>query len=107
MLHANTHNPPPQMADVIYTIMVLCRGTRENDNPFWAYMAIRPSDALEFKRARDSGTLNLEDFGTIIDWGEGEDPPEEVKTHMRTTYGMRDDYEDLLLQAIDKRGEGG
>jgi hypothetical protein len=98
--------PPPisknALADLLCTIMVLCRGFGENGNPCWAYMCIKPSMAQSFKEARDKGIFDIEDYGAIIECGEGEDPPEEVKRRMEREYGMNHNYEDELLHAVEK-----
>lgn len=90
------------MADLVCTIMLLCQGKRKNGHSYWAYVCIKPSRAKAFADARANGTLNLEDYGSIIEWGEGEDPPKEVRDRMRQQFGMRDDFEEELLKAIDR-----
>lgn len=96
--------PPPispqAMADLLYTIVLLCRGKDKYNRDFWAYMCIKPSMAEAFKQARDSGSLSLADYGTIIEAGEGIDVPEDIKTRMQRDYGVRQDYEEQLLNAI-------
>ncbi|MEZ5690726.1 MAG: hypothetical protein R3D71_03545 [Rickettsiales bacterium] len=97
--------PPPisqnAMADLLCTIMILCRGNSSDGKPCWAYMCIKPSMAKSFKEARDKGNLNLEEFGTIIEHGDGQEPSEEVKHRMETEYGMNHNYENDLLRAIE------
>ncbi len=70
--------------------------------PVWAYMAIKPSMAQSFKEARDKGIFDIEEYGTIIESGEGESPPVEVMHRMEQQYGMRHNYEDDLLKALQK-----
>jgi hypothetical protein len=97
--------PPPlssqSMADLLTTIILLCRAHHTDGSPFWAYMCIKPSMARAFKEARDSGAFNLEDFGTIIEWGEGSDPSPVIKQRMEKDYGVKHDYENELLNAIE------
>jgi hypothetical protein len=97
--------PPPisqnAMADLLCTIMILCRGGDENGNPCWAYMCIKPSMAKSFKAARDSGIFNIEDYGTIIECGNGVQPPDAVKRRMEREFGMNHHYEDDLLRAVE------
>ncbi len=89
------------MADLLCTIMILCRGMGDN-GPCWAYMCIKPSMAQSFKEARDKGPFNIEDYGAIIECGEGEEPPEEVRRRMEREYGMNHHYEDDLLRAVEQ-----
>lgn len=88
------------MVDLLCTILVLCRGS-SGGKPSWAYMAIRPSNARAFKEACDRGNIDLDDYGTVIESGEGKEPPQEVKDRMRDRFGMRDDFEELLQAAIE------
>lgn len=98
--------PPPisqgAMADLLCTIMILCRGTNEKGGACWAYMCIKPSMAKAFKDARDKGAFDLEDYGTIIEHGDGEEPSEEVKRRMEKDFGMNHRYEENLLRAVEE-----
>ena len=96
--------PPPlssqAMNDLLYTIVLMCRGKDKFQRDFWAYMCIKPSMAESFKIARDKGDINLSEYGTIIEAGEGTDAPQEVKERMTREYGVRHDYEEQLSRAI-------
>lgn len=97
--------PPPisqnAMADLLCTIMILCRGRGADGNSCWAYMCIKPSMARSFKEARDKGAFDIEDYGTVIEEGLGAEPSTEVKRRMEREYGMNHNYEDDLLRAVD------
>jgi len=96
--------PPPispqAMADLLCTIVLLCRGKDKYSRDFWAYMCIKPSMAEAFKQARDSGSMNLADYGTILEAGEGTEVPTDIQQRMERDYGVRQDYEDQLINAI-------
>ncbi len=98
--------PPPlspqSMADLLCTIVVLCYGRDRYKRDFWAYLCIKPSMAESFKKARESGSMNLVDFGTILEAGEGTEVPEDIRKTMEHTYGVRHDYEEQLLKAIEE-----
>ena len=100
----NTQPPLSQnaMIDLLCTIMILCRGIGEGGNSCWAYMCIKPSMAKSFKEARESGPFDIEEYGAIIESGEGAEPPDEVKRRMEREYGMNHNYEDDLLRAIER-----
>lgn len=91
--------PPPlspqSMADLMCTVMVLCRGTNEHNHPFWAYLCLKPSMAKLFHEAC-AGAFNLEDYGTVIEYGEGDDVPFPVRQRMERRYGVDHDYEARL-----------
>ena len=97
--------PPPlsdhAMADLLCTIMILCRGNTPTGSPFWAYMCIKPSMAQAFKEARERGAFALGDFGTLIESGEDIDPPLEIQQRMERDFGMNHHFEQDILNAIE------
>ena len=105
-----THNgmvaitPPPlssqSMADLLCTIMLLCRGNYQDGRSFWAYFCIKPSMARAFKEARDHGQIHLEEYGTIIECGDGNDVPADIRERMEKEYGVNHRYEEQLFQAL-------
>lgn len=89
------------MADLLCTIIILCRGKQASGRPYWAYMCIKPSMARAFKEAREKGSFELGQFGSVIEWGEGNDVPADVQERMARDYGVSHDYEDQLARAIE------
>lgn len=103
---SNVHMSPPPlsaqaMADLLCTLLVCCRGVRDDGKAFWAYLCIKPSMAASFKEARESGSFVLEDYGTVVEWGEGEKIPEEVEERMAKQFGADAHYEDKILKALE------
>jgi hypothetical protein len=96
---------PQAMADLLCTLMILCHGTDSNSNPFWAYVCIKPSMAKLFKEARERGNFKLEDYGAIIESGEGYDVPPEVMERMERDYGVNHNFENDLIKVIDAHAE--
>ncbi len=92
---------PQSVSDLLCSIIVLCHAQHQDGKPFWAYLCIRPSMAKAFADARDSGTMDLADYGTIIEFGDGEEVPNDVQARMRRDYGVRNDYEDQLASAVE------
>ncbi len=89
------------MADLLSTVMVFCQASDDRGDPFWAYLCIKPSMAEAFKRARDAGKLDLQEYGTIIEWGRGKEAPDEIRTQMERDFGVNHDYEADLIKAIE------
>lgn len=89
------------MADLLCTLIVLCRGKNSQGKDFWAYMCIKPSMAKSFREACQ-GSFNLEDFGTIIEYGEGENVPEQVRERIELYYGANHHYETMLAASVEK-----
>lgn len=104
-MRTHTHpvnQPKDPLVDLMSTIMLLCRGKLLSGAPFWAYLCLSAQKAKEFYEARERGAVELDDYGTVLEWGEGDDPPAAIKARMRDTYGMRDDFEDMLLKMVEK-----
>ncbi len=67
--------------------VLLVRGENPDGGRIFAYMAVRADRLEAFIEAQKSGTFYPEDYGIIIESGEGE-PSEEVKERMTTEYGF-------------------
>lgn len=103
---ANREIPPPplssqSMADLMCTVVVFCSGKNAYGRQFWAYLGVKPSMAKAFRTACDSGTFNLEDYGTVIEYGEGEEVPFHVQQRMEQYYGADSNYETRLLRLVE------
>lgn len=80
-------------------IVLLVTGTRDNDEPFWAYLSLSPLRYYDFKAAEARGNYNLKDFGDIIEHGKGKNPPADIAKKMKDQYGLDDDFEEKLFQS--------
>lgn len=75
-------------SDLMRTI-VLVYGLLENGNPFWVFVAVKPSQYQPFITAQKDGTLNLYQFvpyGEIIVSGVGKSPPDEITIKVAEMY---------------------
>lgn len=88
------------LADLLCTIMVLCQGKDRRGKPIWAYLCIKPSMALGFKEARARGNVDITNYGSVLESGEGTEPPDDVKERMERDYGMNHQFEEELLKKI-------
>lgn len=88
------------MADLLCTIVLLCRGKDMYQRSFWAYMCIKPSMAEAFQKARTSGTFNLGEYGTILEAGEGTEVPKDIKERMSRDYDVKEDFEEQMQKSI-------
>lgn len=91
---------PQSMADLLCSLIILCRGRDGLNNPIWAYLCIKPSMAAIFKEARERGGIELADYGTILESGEGEDPPSNIMRRMERDYAVNHQFEQDLLDAV-------
>src|SRR5690349_23681879 len=83
--------PDPSMrayANEHMRMLVLSTGRLKNGSDYYAYLALSPANYLEMLKAERAGEVfTLTDFGEVLQWGEGKEPPEEVKAAMAATYG--------------------
>jgi|SRR6266851_5010331 len=70
----------------IVTIL-LVRGENPDGTSIYAYVAVRADILEDFMEAQGSGVFYPEDFGVIIEAGEGEPSPE-VRKKMEDEYGF-------------------
>lgn len=67
--------------------ILLVRGETPEGTKIFAYVAIRADKLESFMEAQKQGTFYPEDYGIVIESGEGE-PTEEVKRKMTEEYGF-------------------
>lgn len=67
--------------------ILLVRGENPDGKPIFAYVAVRADKLESFMEAQKSGMFYPEDFGVIVESGEGE-PAAEVRKKMETEYGF-------------------
>ncbi len=74
--------------DLTRTI-ILVYGLLENGNPFWVFVAVKPSKYQDFMKAQKDGSLNLYQFtpyGEIIVSGVGSSPPDDITIKVAEMY---------------------
>jgi len=67
--------------------VLLVRGESPDGKKIFAYLAIRADKLESFMEAQKSGTFFPEDYGIVLEAGEGE-PSDEVKVKMTQEYGF-------------------
>jgi len=67
--------------------ILLVRGENLEGGTIFAYVAVRADKLESFMAAQKTGTFYPEDFGVIIEAGEGE-PSDDVRKKMETEYGF-------------------
>lgn len=67
--------------------MLLVKGENPDGIPIYAYVAVRADKLEEFMRAQEEGLFHPEEYGMIVEAGEGE-PDEEVRRRMEEEYGF-------------------
>ncbi len=67
--------------------ILLVRGESPENTPIYAYVAVRADRLEEFMTAQNSGMFYPEDYGVIIESGDGE-PEQDVRERMERDYGF-------------------
>ncbi len=67
--------------------ILLVRGENPDGGSIYAYVAVRADKLESFMEAQQSGVFYPEDYGVIIESGEGE-PTEDVRKKMEEEYGF-------------------
>src|ERR1700733_7534700 len=67
--------------------ILLVRGESPDGKKIYAYLGIRADKLEAFMEAQKQGTFYPEDFGIVIEAGEGE-PTDEIKQKMTKEYGF-------------------
>ena len=75
--------------------------TEKNDNIFlvtggkdnkgidaWYYVRVDSVRTNKFLKSVETGRVNFDDFGIILESGYGETPPESIKLHMQQEYNF-------------------
>lgn len=73
--------------------ILLVRGENPEGAKIYAYVAIRADKLEAFMEAQKRGTFYPEDYGIVVESGEGE-PSDEVKARMTQEYGFN--HENML-----------
>ncbi len=80
-------SPSEQVIAEKTVCILLIRGENPDGGKIYAYIAVRADRLEDFMKAQDSGTFYPEDYGMILESGEGE-PTAEVKAKMTSEYGF-------------------
>lgn len=88
------------IADEHFEIIALSTGKMSDNTPYWAYVAVDPSKYEAFATA--TPPFDLEDYGTILRAGEGNEPPEDVKSIMEIQMGVDHNINDQIIEMSER-----
>jgi hypothetical protein len=80
-------SPSEQIIAEKTVCILLVRGENPEGKPIFAYVAVRADKLEPFMEAQKSGMFYPEDFGVIVESGEGE-PSADIRKKMETEYGF-------------------
>ena len=105
--HGKTQAPKLSRSEQIIAEKTVCvllvRGEDPDGGPIYAYVAVRADKLEEFMEAQKTGTFYPEDYGVIVEAGEGE-PSAEVREKMERDYGFNHEG---MLDIPDADSAGG
>jgi len=88
-------------ADDFINMTMFCNGKTEDGDEFYAYFNLLPSRISDLNKAIEhERSINLTDFGTIIEAGNGLFPSDEVSKKMEEEYHVDYEFSTKLLDAI-------
>lgn len=92
---SDTENEPP-------AVILLIKGEDTEGRLQWAYAKIPAPNYMPFKLAEEKGNYNVAEFGEILRFGRGKEPPEEIRREMNEQYGCDENFEDSLGQMMQE-----
>jgi hypothetical protein len=69
------------------TVYLVHGGEDYTKQPAWYFVSVESIRARAFQKAVSSGSVNFEEYGTIIESGYGKEPPYAIIAYMRANYG--------------------
>ena len=88
-------------ADKDCYILCYTDGMMPDGRPYYAYIAVKPSKYLEFKKITDAGDgLTLADYGEVIAGDFETKPPQSVVDEMREKYHFDEQFTEKLVRKI-------
>ncbi|MDE2101341.1 MAG: hypothetical protein KGL39_29105 [Patescibacteria group bacterium] len=69
------------------TVYLVHGGEDHTGQAAWYFILVDSAKVRAFLKAIDSGTADLQSYGTILESGYGKEPPYSVLQHMREQYG--------------------
>lgn len=69
-------------------VYILLRTKTVAGKPVFAYVAVQGDRLAEFRDAFQNDHFNPADYGRILECGEGNEPPEDIKRYMEEEYGF-------------------
>lgn len=88
--------------EIRLSVIILCKGFDADNKPIWAYLCIRPNMAQAFLAARDQGNLDISEFGTVLESGDGIEPGDLIKARMERDFGVCHGGTEALLERLAK-----
>ena len=88
-------------------LVYLSQGTAENGQDYWAYLMV-PFDRVEAyeKASHAKQSFDLTEFGTILRWEYGLEPPESLKAEIEKNLPLKHDFVERMYEELNKTPAG-
>lgn len=80
------------------SFIVLTTGQDMDGQDFWAYVAVPYAQYDAYQLASSLEGFDLESYGTVLAYGLGDAPPENIRTEMQEKYQLDESFEEKLQQ---------
>ncbi len=99
----NIANLSPELAaevdDTVGIVQLICG--EQNHRTFWAYVSMYPSKYQDYMaKVAAHETVNVTEYGIVIDTGWGTLPPQDVQDRMKTEFGADNNFETELNKIV-------
>ncbi len=94
----HSQKPENDESDNKAGIITLYRGITAAQKDFWAILEVQPDKYVELKKTQHSNeSINLFDYGEVLDRGYGDHPPAEIFEEIRKKYAIRHNSETFIV----------
>lgn len=97
----NQHPASQEPEEAVATV-VFIQGEDAQGEPQWAYALIPADQFLAFRLAEEAGNYAVDDYGTVVNYGKGHEPPPEIQQEMAEKYQCNPNFEVELEAALSE-----
>ncbi len=84
-----------------------------DNKDYWAYLMVPARNYDSFMEAQSKGLCNIKEYGDIVEWGEGTEPPADILKNLEKEYGIMPEIsnnlhemENTLEEQMERMGRG-
>ena len=67
-----------------------------DNKDYWAYLMLPARNYDAFMEAQSKGLCNIKEYGDVVEWGEGIEPPPDILKKLEAEYGIMPQISDNL-----------
>lgn len=88
-------------------MVYLSQGKAENGQDYWAYLMVPFEKVEDYERASYVGdSFDLREYGTILRWEYGMEPPETLKAEIEANLPLKHDFVERMQEELQKTPAG-